>query len=244
MARGSGPNSAGTYDFGVHARLEDTDRTKTVDTSGSASTVTGSKTIITPMVQTRSAPNVSSHVIATSTTAAALPHMNYCDTLYLTNTSAVAGQRIWVIDSQSASGEGIPLREAIAVSSVNDYYTFPIKIENPNQLQVVAATGTPSLTYVVTRQPTRKFIRITGITFSGTTATVTTAENHGLDTNDRVYIEGVADNSGDGALYMASNGLIAPATVPTVTTFTYTMSGTPSAVAALDTAFSQMTLVV
>jgi hypothetical protein len=64
---------------------------------------------------------------------------------------------------------------------------------------------------------------VTSITRSGTTATVTTSLNHNLQTGDSVTIAGVT--GADGSLY---NGTFT-ITVTGITTFTYTMSGTPTA---------------
>lgn len=61
---------------------------------------------------------------------------------------------------------------------------------------------------------------VSTITRSSTTATVTTAKDHGLAANDWVEIAG-ADQS-------AYNGTMKVLTVPTATTFTYTVSGSPA----------------
>ena len=66
---------------------------------------------------------------------------------------------------------------------------------------------------------------VTSITRSGTTATVTTAINHNLKTGDSVVIAGAT--GGDASLY---NGTFT-ITVTGITTFTYTMAGTPTGTA-------------
>jgi hypothetical protein len=60
---------------------------------------------------------------------------------------------------------------------------------------------------------------ISGITRSSTVATVTTASAHGLRVGDYVTISGAVET--------AYNGTVQIATVPTTTTFTYTVAGSP-----------------
>lgn len=60
---------------------------------------------------------------------------------------------------------------------------------------------------------------ISGITRSSTTATATTASAHGLIAGDYVTISGATETE--------YNGTFAVASVPTSTTFTYTVTGTP-----------------
>jgi hypothetical protein len=62
---------------------------------------------------------------------------------------------------------------------------------------------------------------ISSITFSGTTATVTTAVAHGLSTGNLVTVQGAAPSA-----YNVTNTAI---TVTGATTFTYTMGSTPTA---------------
>ena len=63
-------------------------------------------------------------------------------------------------------------------------------------------------------------VAISSITFSTTTATVTTASNHGLSTGAKVTVKGALPND-----YNVSHVAI---TVLTGTTFTYTMGTTPT----------------
>ena len=67
-------------------------------------------------------------------------------------------------------------------------------------------------------------LEITGITSSGTTATVTTDANHGLQVGAQVRVEGVNVLSGTNTF----NGTFTVASITGLTTFTYTMSATPS----------------
>lgn len=69
-------------------------------------------------------------------------------------------------------------------------------------------------------------ISVTSITCVGTTATVTTATNHGFTTGDTVGVEGAT--GANGLLYNGDFEI----TVTGATTFTYTMGGTPSGSAA------------
>lgn len=68
---------------------------------------------------------------------------------------------------------------------------------------------------------------ITAISFSSTTATATTATAHGLAIGDIVGISGASQNP--------YNGIFAVATVPSATTFTYTMTVTPTVAATTAT---------
>jgi len=77
-------------------------------------------------------------------------------------------------------------------------------------------------------------IGISTITRSGTTATVTTTNSHGLKTGDSVTVYGATD-----ALY----NITAAVTVTGDLTFTYTMAGTPAANAAAAFSQSATTLV-
>lgn len=61
---------------------------------------------------------------------------------------------------------------------------------------------------------------ISSITFSGTTATVTTSTNHGLSTGNLVTVQGASPRD-----YNVNSASI---TVTGLTTFTYTMSTTPT----------------
>ena len=67
---------------------------------------------------------------------------------------------------------------------------------------------------------------ISSITRSGTTATVTTTTNHGLATGNKVTVTGATGPDGN---YYNGSFVV---TVTGLTTFTYTMTGTPSASAA------------
>jgi len=80
----------------------------------------------------------------------------------------------------------------------------------------------------------KKPIAISTITRSGTTATVTTVNPHGLKNNETVTIFGASD-----ALY----NIAAPVTVTGDSTFTYTMAGTPGANAAAAASQSATLLV-
>jgi hypothetical protein len=73
------------------------------------------------------------------------------------------------------------------------------------------------------RYGSQKPIAITSITRSGTTATVTTTQNHNFKTGDSVTHFGATGV--DEALY----NVTASITVTSLTTYTYTMSGTPAA---------------
>ena len=70
-------------------------------------------------------------------------------------------------------------------------------------------------------------IAISGITRSSTTATATTVNSHNLIVGQYVSIHGAT--GADAAYY---DGLFQITSIPSVTTFTYTMSGTPSGSAA------------
>jgi hypothetical protein len=63
-------------------------------------------------------------------------------------------------------------------------------------------------------------VTISTITKSGTTATLTTATNHGLSTNDYVIISGAVSSEYNGTFLI---------TVTSVTEFTYVMASTPAA---------------
>jgi hypothetical protein len=67
-------------------------------------------------------------------------------------------------------------------------------------------------------------LEVTGITASGTTATVTTDGNHGLQVGAQFRVEGTNVLSGTNTY----NGTFSVASVTGLTTFTYTMSATPS----------------
>ncbi len=79
--------------------------------------------------------------------------------------------------------------------------------------------------HIIAEQPP---IAISGITRSATTATATTVNPHNLKVGQYVSIRGNT-TTGDVQYY---NGLQTITGVPSVTTFTYTMSGTPSGSAA------------
>lgn len=64
---------------------------------------------------------------------------------------------------------------------------------------------------------------LTSITFSTTTATATTAQSHHLKVGQQVVVSGAT-----GADAVRYNGTFTIATVPSITTFTYTMGGTPT----------------
>ena len=76
---------------------------------------------------------------------------------------------------------------------------------------------------------------ISTITFSTTTATVTTASAHGLSTSDKVQINSAEVTTG-------SNTYNGPFTITVTgaTTFTYTMGGTPSVAASGSPTFAQI----
>ena len=76
---------------------------------------------------------------------------------------------------------------------------------------------------------------ISTITFSTTTATVTTASAHGLSTSDKVQINSAAVTTGTNTY----NGPFT-ITVTGATTFTYTMGGTPSVAASGSPTFAQI----
>ncbi len=63
-------------------------------------------------------------------------------------------------------------------------------------------------------------ISVSGITRSGTTATVTTATDHNLSAGQSVIVAGANESD--------YNGTFVVQTVPTATTYTYTVSGSPS----------------
>ena len=69
-------------------------------------------------------------------------------------------------------------------------------------------------------------VPISGITFSGSTATVTTQVPHGRAVNDWVRVAGALVN---GSLDNPFNGSFKITVVPTTTQFQYTMASTPSA---------------
>lgn len=71
---------------------------------------------------------------------------------------------------------------------------------------------------------------INSITFSGTTATVTTASSHGLATGDLVTVQNAMPDQ-----YNVTNAAI---TVPNATTFTYTLPVAPTTIAIAQGAFS------
>lgn len=72
-------------------------------------------------------------------------------------------------------------------------------------------------------------VAIASITYSGTTATVTTAASHGLSTGNTISVRGAFPDT-----YNASGVAI---TVTNATTFTYTMPGTPTVTATVTTAY-------
>ena len=81
-----------------------------------------------------------------------------------------------------------------------------------------SAPASNAVAYVYT-VPTES---ITSITYSGTTATVTTASPHGYSTGQQVQIAGAAPWQYDGVFSITVTG---------PSTFTYTMAGTPASIA-------------
>lgn len=89
--------------------------------------------------------------------------------------------------------------------------------------QALAATTAGMVRYYVTKgRPGRT---ITGISFSTTTATVTTDQPHGLTTGDKVTVQGAQPDN-----YNVTDVAI---TVASATTFTYTMGVAPTTNATL-----------
>ena len=80
-----------------------------------------------------------------------------------------------------------------------------------------ATASDVNVTMLETHSPA---FNIVSITFSGSTATVTTDVAHGLSVGNNVSVSGATDS-----LYNIK-GLVA--TVPTTTTFTYILGGTPA----------------
>ena len=104
----------------------------------------------------------------------------------------------------------------ITVVNSNTFtFTVPNTLTTPAAGTILAGTPQPytwTNSYLVTNS-------VTGITRSGTTATVTYA-NHGLMVNDRVTIAGADD-----PIY---NGTVVVTSVPSRDTFTYEVAGSPA----------------
>lgn len=79
-----------------------------------------------------------------------------------------------------------------------------------------SASGTPRLVHV--ELDSQQIA--TSITRSGTTATATTPANHGLNVGDRVNVRGANQSEYNGTFVITA--------VPSATTFTYTVTGSPA----------------
>lgn len=81
---------------------------------------------------------------------------------------------------------------------------------------------------------------ILSITFTTTTATVTTSANHGLAVNNIVTLNGVVSTDGSGTS-CPYNGTFYVASVPTATSFTYTMLVSPTSGASVVGVYTAQT---
>ena len=113
----------------------------------------------------------------------------------------------------AAYGAGDSLQRNMAAIGWGDLSTSWTAGSPSIGLLEAAPVGNTDTVYIVPSES------ISSITYSGTTATVTTASAHGYSTGQQVQIAGAAQWQYDG---------IFPITVTGSTTFTYTMASTPA----------------
>jgi hypothetical protein len=99
-------------------------------------------------------------------------------------------------------------------------YTAGVSGGRIDSIDVAAIGATVLSTYRLFLVPGTPGVAIASITFSTTTATVTTSSNHGMSTGMKVTVKG--------ALPMDYNVSHAAITVSSTTVFTYTMATTPT----------------
>lgn len=154
----------------------------------------------------------------------------------LMNYASSSGQKLFAAAGTTIY-EATEPTATVAFTGITDSKFQHVNVTTAGGSFLIAVNGSdPALVYDGTRwfkmATTATAQTISSITRVGTTATVTTGANHGLATGNRVTITGCT--GADATLY---NGTFV-ITVTGLTTFTYTMTGTPTGSAAGTPAYT------